>query len=278
MGVTINTTLIMPNTYKGLWGTSFYLVITRFDLKDFTVNLLKGADFMIDIHCHIIHGVDDGPATIDESIKMAYKAAENDIRIIIATPHYKNNREFLTKVDENLNELRSRISGLGIRILRGAEVRIDPFLPELITQSSNLLIEGSNNILVELPFDIVPIFSKQTLYNIQLRGADPIIAHAERNISFQRNFKILQRIIQDNIPIQVDARSITGSNGRKAKQLSIFLLKNDLIDFIASDAHRARDYDEYTKAYNIVCRYKGRSAADILFGKNPESILERAIY
>ncbi len=233
--------------------------------------------YVIDIHCHIIHGVDDGPSTIDQSIRMAYKACESGIRIIVATPHYRNNKEFLAKVHENLNELRTRISDLGVKILYGAEVRIDPYLPNMISQDSGLFIEGSNSMLIELPFDIFPIFSEQTLYNIQLQGADPIIAHPERNLSFQHNRKNLQQIMRCNVPIQVNAKSITGGNGRRAKQLSIFLLKNDLIDFFASDAHCTSDYVEYTKAYKIVCGYKGKAVSDRLFAKNAETILAHAL-
>jgi len=229
---------------------------------------------VVDIHCHIIHGVDDGPSTLEESIKMVYKAVELGIKIIVATPHYRYNKtDFFKKVDENLNELRSKVSDLDIKIFRGTEVRIDPSLTEIVKESDELLIENSKSLLVEFPYDRIPFFTKETLYNLQLQGIVPIIAHAERNLALQQNRIALERILSENIPVQVDAGSFTGFNGKNSKKLAMFLLDNNLIDYIASDAHCAEDYDEfYSKAYSIVARSKGQHAANMLFGLNPGSI------
>lgn len=231
---------------------------------------------MIDIHCHLIHGVDDGPSTLDEALDMAYAAMKAGVKTIVATPHYKDDKEFFNRVKENFNELQYRVSNIGLTVINGFEIEIDPFLPNMIEENDNLFMNNTEHILIEFPFNTMPIFSRQTLYNLQLEGVVPIIAHPERNQIFQKHRNYLYKFMQSNIPIQINAGSIIGKYGRKARWLARHLLKKDYVDYIASDAHSSNDYSEYyNKAIRYVEKNKGHDTVQRLFRSNAKDIVKQ---
>ena len=229
---------------------------------------------MIDIHCHIICGVDDGPSKIKESIGMVLEAEKLGIKTIIATPHFHESLYTSERVVENFSDLVSRTNDCGVDLLLGYEVFITPNLPDMVKGKKDLLLSNSKCLLFELPFDIIPEYSSATIVKLHLENIIPIIAHPERNRYFVNNFNSFVGIIENGCLVQVDAASIIGVYGKDVKNFSKQLILHKVVDFVASDAHCVQDYTEwYLPAYRQVVRWAGEEYADRLFCRNAKMLM-----
>lgn len=196
---------------------------------------------MIDIHCHILPGIDDGAKTIEHSIEMAKVAAEEGIQTIIATPHHKNNQFTNNKEDilnhvENLNKQFTQ-RNIPIKILPGQEVRIFGEVLEDYEKGEILTLNHTKYLFVEFPSSSVPRYAERLLYDIQTQGIIPIIVHPERNKELQEKPDLMYKLVQNGALTQVTAASVCGYFGKKVKQFSEQLIEANLTHFIASDAH-----------------------------------------
>ncbi len=197
---------------------------------------------MIDLHCHILPGVDDGPESQDESLSMARKAVEDGIYTIVATPHtlngiYINPVKEVTSRVAALQEALSK-NHIKLQLYAGADVYLCPNMLERIESGDAGTINDSRKyILLELPSQIVPPGVKDEIFSLKLNGITPIISHPERNSAIQHDTDILYELIRMGALSQVTAMSITGDFGEMALQCSERLLKHRLVHIIASDAH-----------------------------------------
>jgi protein-tyrosine phosphatase len=195
---------------------------------------------MIDIHNHILPGIDDGPAEWEESIAMCEMAANDGIRTIVATPHinngsFANNREKITK---KVDELRERVNGkLDLNILIGADMHVSCDLAERIKSKEIPTINNKNHILLELPHEILPPHSEKLIFDMKVMGVTPIITHVERTLWIKGKIREIEKFVQMGALMQITAMSITGDFGSSAKMWSQKLLKEGLVHIIASDAH-----------------------------------------
>ena len=197
---------------------------------------------MIDMHAHILPGLDDGPDDIGESIQMCRMAADEGIHTIVATPHmlkgiYSFSKKDVLKKVEELN-FALKAENMPLTILPGAEVVIDPDIISLIQNGDLLTInDGSSHIFLEL----TDYFRKEQIENFikSLIENDmiPIISHPERNITIQKNITILSRFVKAGALSQITAMSITGDFGIRAQKTSKEILKSGLAHVIATDAH-----------------------------------------
>lgn len=232
---------------------------------------------MIDIHSHIIYGVDDGPSTIEESLEMVSKASDEGVKIIIATPHLKKEIMNNEKIIENYAKLTGRAKDFDIKILLGYEVLINPYLPQLLAEKRSLTLNNSEYLLLELPFDSIPIYIYEIIFQIQLLEITVVIAHPERNSNLLKNFDSLLGLVERGCLLQLDVASIIGIHGRQVKEFSKKLLKLKLAHFVASDAHSIKNYNTwYPKAHKIVEKWVGQEYTDKLFEKNAASIVKNA--
>lgn len=150
---------------------------------------------MIDIHCHILPGIDDGPKTIEESILMAKEAVNQGINTIIATPHHRNNsyvneKESILRIVREFNEILQN-EQIPLEILPGQETRIFGEILEDYKKEEILTLNNSNYLFIEFPTSTVPRYAERLLYDIQLEGLIPIIVHPERNKEILENPIIL---------------------------------------------------------------------------------------
>ncbi|PRO65830.1 tyrosine-protein phosphatase [Alkalicoccus urumqiensis] len=197
---------------------------------------------MIDIHTHILPGVDDGAQSMEEAVAMAEKAHEAGITTIVATPHHQNGsyinhrHSILPAVDE-LNETLKK-KGIPITVLPGQETRI---YGEMAEDSDELVpISGTGHYLfVEFPHDQVPRYATQLLYDLQMRGKKPIIVHPERNAAIQDEPDKLYQFVKNGALAQVTTDSLIGKFGSTVERFAHQLIEADLIHFAASDAHDA---------------------------------------
>lgn len=207
---------------------------------------------MIDIHCHIIPGVDDGSFSPEESLEMLQIAHDDGIKAMVATPHVFHIGKF-TDFKENqqrvfqhkFHELKesAKKKGIGIEILQGAEVFFVTDLREKLKEHRELLtINNSDYFLLEFPADVVFPGSVEYIGDLVIDGLIPIICHPERNLVFQHNPQPLYRIIQAGALVQVDAGSIRGDFGPTAYSTAINLLKHNMVHVISSDCHNTKSH------------------------------------
>ncbi|KAB7671704.1 tyrosine-protein phosphatase [Bacillus sp. B1-b2] len=231
---------------------------------------------MIDIHCHILPGVDDGPATIEDSIEMAKVAVQEGIETIIATPHHKNNkyhnpRSIIIDGVNNLN-LVLKQEEIPLTILPGQEVHIYGELLEDYQKQEILTLVQGNYLFIEFPSSTVPRFAERLFYDIQTEGLVPIIVHPERNKTLQENPKLLYEFVKNGVLSQVTAASLTGYFGKNIKKFSEQLVEANLTHFIASDAHNTNNrsfkmkeaYELLEASYGIDYVYLFRENAELL--------------
>ncbi|GAA0367776.1 tyrosine-protein phosphatase [Bacillus horti] len=199
---------------------------------------------MIDIHSHILYGVDDGPRTLGESLELAAEATANGIRQIIATPHHKNGvydnpkQSVLELVEEFQRELdRQQIP---LTVYPGQEVHVyDSILEDIHNHELLTLDKHHKYLLLELPNDSVPPFMEELLYDIQLLGVTPIIPHPERNVAIRKRPSMLYQMIRKGALAQITAASVVGKFGKGIQKFSFQCIEHNLCHMIASDAHKA---------------------------------------
>ncbi|MDR0138865.1 CpsB/CapC family capsule biosynthesis tyrosine phosphatase [Metabacillus idriensis] len=238
---------------------------------------------MIDIHCHILPGVDDGAADLNESLEMAKAAYNEGIKTIIATPHHQNGRYENNKatVNKGIEVLRDALdqANIPLTILPGQEVRM--YGEILQDYDSNLILplNQANYILIEFPSNHVPRYAEQMLFDLQMKGLTPIIAHPERNAEIIEHPAILYNLIKKGACSQITAASLTGEFGKKIKKFSHQLIEANLTHFIASDAHNTSNRSfKWSQAMNVLKKEYGRGS-QYYFLENAELLLNgQSIY
>jgi len=234
---------------------------------------------MIDIHTHILPSLDDGPKTIEESIELCKIAANDGIKTIVATPHSKDGA-YEAKSDDTLRkvkELNLKLEEiqLDLEILPGAEVHINERLMEYIKNGEVLTINnGRKFLLLELPFFFVPPITDELISNLRSIGIVSIISHAERITKFQKTPKILDQLVKSGTLIQITAQSLTGDFGSRERKCAEWLLKHEMVHFIASDVHSLTGRPPIlSKALERAAKIIGEEKARALVSHNPEQII-----
>ncbi|WP_323703217.1 tyrosine-protein phosphatase [Mammaliicoccus sp. Dog046] len=198
---------------------------------------------MIDIHNHLIVGVDDGAQTDEDFISLIEQAHDQGITGIVLTPHhlhprYDNSFADVTKAVEELKQ-RQEVKDLNIDLYPGQEIRITDKILDEIDQHKLSGLNHSKYLLIELPSNEVPHYTKHLLFEIQARGFIPIIAHPERNKAIAKDINLLYELINNGSLSQLTASSLIGTHGKNLQKLSIQMLEHNLVHFIASDAHHS---------------------------------------
>ena len=228
---------------------------------------------MIDIHCHILPGLDDGPQQLENSIAMASIAARDEIRVIIATPHADGFRVNQVTVAAKVNELNNELTKLAIslKIVAGYEIPYH-LIPDL---ASTHTLAGSRYVLIEFPQAYIPQDAITTIYNLINKGLQPIIAHPERNSGILAQPDLLADLIDAGALSQLTAASVTGELGPDLQRCAIYLLSNNMVHFIATDSHSPSfRAPVLRKAHTLAKKLLGQQQADLLTIGNPGKILE----
>lgn len=198
----------------------------------------------VDIHCHLLPGLDDGAPSWEESLAMARIAAADGIRTVIVTPHqlgaYSHNSGQMIRA--RTAELRQQLARhhIGIQVLPGADVRIEPDLVEGIREGRVLTLgDRGRHLLLELPhelyFPLEPVLA--SLATIDICG---ILSHPERNQGLLKQRQLLRPLVNVGCLLQITAGSLLGTFGPAAQELSEWLIQEGLVHFVATDAHGAR--------------------------------------
>lgn len=230
---------------------------------------------MIDIHSHIIYGVDDGPSNIAQSLNMIKEAERLGIGVIVASPHYQESVYDTERVEENYQELLYRAGDYDVKINMGYEVFANPVNQALIKNRKKLSMSKSGIILFEFPYNATPQNCIEMVCKFRLQKIIPVIAHIERNRIFINKFEYFVAFIKAGCYIQLDCASIVGIYGSKIKEFSKKLLQMKFVDMVASNAHCADDYvNWYAQAFKNVSCWIGKEEASVLFHDNAKNIIE----
>ncbi|UTE77505.1 tyrosine-protein phosphatase [Rossellomorea sp. KS-H15a] len=197
---------------------------------------------MIDIHSHILPGVDDGAKTVQDSLDMAKQAVSEGIDTIIATPHHMNGKYENKKMDilplvDSLNKVLKE-EKIDLVVLPGQECRIYGEILEDYQKGDILpLNQSSQYLFIEFPSSSVPRYAERMLYDIQVKGLIPVIVHPERNAELIERPDKLYKLVKNGAVTQLTASSLIGYFGKNIQKFSQQMIQANLTHFIASDAH-----------------------------------------
>jgi protein-tyrosine phosphatase len=211
-------------------------------LTDFFKN-----DF-VDIHSHLLPGIDDGAKDLNASIDLIEKMSSYGIKSFITTPHilgdvYPNTPEIIkSKLQTVKNELLKR-NITDIAIDAAAEYMMDEQFSEMIEKDEKLLTLKDNNVLVEMSYFNAPINLYEVLFQLQLKGYKPVLAHPERYNYYHTDFKSYHKLKQAGCLFQLNLLSLTDHYGKGVQKTAEKILKENLYDFVGTDTHHQRHLD-----------------------------------
>lgn len=192
---------------------------------------------MFDLHCHILPGVDDGATDWEESLEMAGIFVENGVKTIVATPH--SYADILPEQIQMLTvELNNRLAerDLPLTVVPGMEVHLDIDLPEQL-RAGKILPIAERNVLLELPSNLLPLYTDDVVFRLMLEGYRVILAHPERNSQVIKNPELIFDWVSKGVLVQITSGSVLGKFGEQIQRTTKQLLKANLVHFIGSDAH-----------------------------------------
>jgi protein-tyrosine phosphatase len=238
---------------------------------------------MIDIHSHVLPGLDDGASDMDEAIRMCSIAAGDGITTIVATPHhlngmYFNSKDRVTYAVSVLNKCLSQ-HNISLKVLPGSDVHLCTSLLDKLKDGSVMTINNAGKfILLELPSFFVPAHVREQVFQLKLMGITPIITHPERNNTAMEHPTLLLDLVGAGALMQVTAGSITGDFGSSAKSSALRLMDMRIVHIVSSDAHNSTSRPpRLSKAFASLSKELGEEEAKMAFSTRPASILEGAM-
>lgn len=217
---------------------------------------------MIDLHCHILPGIDDGPKIVEESIEMAEKAVMDGVTHIVCTPHYTlrypNTRSLIVpKVQQLQDELNQR--DIPLVLSPGQEVHLTgDLMRQLAANYIQFIDQKDRYFLLEFPRTEIPLYAIYMVEKVLNEGKIPIIVHPECNVGFIKEPNKLIPFLELGALAQVTAPSLVGIYGKAIQKTARELLDCGFIHMVASDAHRRQDRDFYLKeAYEWIGQHNG---------------------
>lgn len=235
---------------------------------------------MVDIHCHILHGVDDGSGDMTDSLEMAQLAAGNGTKAIFATPHCNMPHYFenfwSTQLEQKLSDFQRKLDGRGVKlkVYSGQEIYLEEGFLQLLIRNELITLNRSRYALVELDFYERADEAYKKISALVSEGYVPIVAHPERYAFVAEDKYAAAKLRQLGALLQINSGSISGDFGTKPKRSAESILKNQLADFVASDAHSQYSRTpDLSQAHEFVCENFSYEYADLLFGINPKRVI-----
>ena len=203
---------------------------------------------MIDLHCHILHAIDDGATTAAESLQMAQAFVHSGYRTVAATPHMVPGTSWMPSIDRINTQVAAlnqtiKDEGLELEIIPGMEIAIDPQIPDLIDDSRLLTLGNSTCLLVEPSFQQLPPGWEQVIFSILTKGYSILLAHPERCMQLAANPDLIDRLIGSGVYLQVNWGSFLGQYGRAVARTAQLMAGNGQIHCLATDSHHPGWHD-----------------------------------
>jgi len=239
---------------------------------------------LIDLHCHILPDIDDGPHSWKTSLAMARMAVEDGIRIIVASPHlFREKTVDLNALNEKaaitarISEFQKKLDAeqIPLQILPGCDCPLSLEALELLATDRVMTInDGKRYLLLEMPDLSIPPATPDICFQLQAKGITPIITHPERHFVFMENPEKLLRFLDLGCLMQMTAGSLTGTFGRRVAKVSQMMVKKGYIQLLATDAHSTGGRPPVlSKAVAQLTRLIGKNAALAMVTTIPERII-----
>ena len=237
---------------------------------------------MIDLHSHILYGLDDGATTLDEALAMGRTAAADGIRVIAATPHSPGStacRLYDPRViGERVAALNAALAAeqVPLEVVAGTEIVYAGDIVEQLKRGALLPYGRSRAVLLELPYGDIPMLIDTMLFNLQVAGYRVVLAHPERIREVQHDPNRLLPLIERGMLMQITAEALTGAQGERLQAVSETLLRHGMVHLLASDAHGLPPHRPpvLTAARRRAAALVGQADADALVISTPTAILE----
>jgi protein-tyrosine phosphatase len=233
---------------------------------------------LIDLHCHLLYGIDDGAADLEESLEMARLSVAVGVSFIACTPHifpgvYNNSG---SDIRIQIDALQSHLDEAGIecRLVSGSDLHVAPDLVAKLKSGEALSLNDSRYVLVEPPHHILPPNIEGLFFNLLSAGYVPILTHPERMSWIEREYDLIVRLVRSGVWMQVTAGALLGDFGSRPKKWSLQLLREGLAHVVASDAHGvSKRPPRMGEALGVLIELVGEEEALNLVQVRPEAIL-----
>ena len=234
---------------------------------------------MIDLHSHILPGIDDGAKSFDVSLAILKGLREHGVSDVVATPHFVNGSSYMSTVAENrqlveMLQEKADEADLDIEIHLGNEIYIDRDIPKLLHSHMITTMDESKYLLVELPMSGEYPDYEDILLSLNYAGYQVILAHPERYHTVWKDFSILEDLAEQGILFQCNLGSFIGQYGKHAKKTAQKIAKDKLIYCVGTDIHHERDYTEIAKAQKKLRKYYEFYELDAILVQNPLKIVQ----
>ena len=209
----------------------------------------------VDMHSHILPGIDDGSPDVDTSILLVKGLYDLGIRTCIATPHiigdlYKNNDE---TIEAALAKLRNACTAaaLPMQLFAAAEYMLDDYFMQLLKEGQPLRTLHQNLLLTEIPYTSEPVNLPEMLFQIITAGYQPVLAHPERYFYFHSNFETYKKLKDLGFILQVNLLSVTGYYGKNVARAARYILDEDIAGLVGTDLHHSRHLAAFQLGDNL---------------------------
>ena len=193
---------------------------------------------MIDLHSHVLPGLDDGAADLAEAVEICRAAAADGISVLAATPHVREDYPTTAaQMQAALDRVRAATGDLPIQLLPGAELALEALERDVAELRSLALAGNPSYLLVETPYFGWPLNIEERLFTLLALGITPVLAHPERNPEVQERPERLDRLVEHGVLVQLTAASVDGRLGGRARSAARAILDRETAHLIASDAH-----------------------------------------
>lgn len=234
---------------------------------------------MIDIHSHFLPEIDDGPRDTEESFNILRRSVEDGVSEMVATPHSKMiwDKMSIPRLKDIFKEYERKVheAGIAVQLHLGMENRLEPGLGQRFDTGDALTIGNSKYMLVELPFEEYPVYADDVLFDLQVRGVVPVLAHPERNGGIQQDLKMARKLVLNGVIMQVTSESFTGAFGTQAKRCALSLLRGGMVHTIAADAHTSTGHrrPKMSSGRDAILAIAGSTLATAMTSEIPRSIV-----
>ena len=210
-----------------------------------------------DMHSHLLPGIDDGSPDTETSLQLINGLQELGYRKFITTPHilwdmYKNDATTIDAAYQELQQAAQQQNNAAVPIKAAAEYFLDEHFDELLEKNVPLLTLHKNWVLVEFSFVTTPLNFKDKLFNMQMRGYQPVLAHPERYLYFMSDRKWYDELKDAGCFFQLNILSLTGYYGKASLQLAQYLIGKRYINLLGTDCHHFRHLNTLRNAHNIM--------------------------
>jgi len=236
----------------------------------------------VDLHNHILPGIDDGPATMKEALQLARALVRAGFDTVVATPHTFEGNPSPALIIERLSDLQNELNRLKIplKLLPGAEQHIEPTTLERLEKDEIMTLNKTSYLLLELPMlQPLPVYTDELLFNLVSHGYRPVIPHPERTRELQRNTELLLRLHKAGAIFQLTWGALVGSLGKVAQKTAHAMLSLNLAHLFSTDAHSvSANISAAGKAAAYLENLLGTGTAEIYLSARPRRLLSNQAF